>query len=182
MIEQPLIKIAVVGPESSGKSTITKALAKYFKASWVPEYSRYYCANLTRNCTIQDEINIFHGQIALESAIESITESDLLFCDTTILTVKVWSDHQFGETPNPVLDEVKHRQYDYYLLLKNDLPWEDDPLRDFKGMGDYFFETWEKELLALNASYVIVGGLENREENAIKAVERFLELNLKAKQ
>jgi hypothetical protein len=59
-------------------------------------------------------------------------------------------------------------------LLKNDLPWQDDPLRNFKGKGDYFMDIWRKELKALNACCQEVGGLENRTANAIKAVDKFL--------
>lgn len=175
MIKKPLLKIAVVGPESTGKSTITQALAKYFKTFWIPEYARYYCEALTAPCTLQDETNMFHGQVALEKSVEVLVENGLLFCDTTFLTVKIWSDYQLGETPQIVLDAIKKRQYDFYILLKNDIPWQDDPLRDFKGMGDYFFKIWKKELRAINANYVEVGGLETREENAIKEVQQFLE-------
>lgn len=170
----PLIKIAVVGPESTGKSTITQALAKHFKTFWVPEYARYYCEALIEPCTLQDEINMFHGQVALEKAVEALVENGLLFCDTTFLTVKIWSDYQLGETPQVVLDTLKKQQYDFYILLKNDIPWEDDPLRDFKGMSDYFMDVWRKELNSLNANYLEVGGLENRIENAIHAVNEFL--------
>jgi len=171
---KPLIKIAVVGPESTGKSTITQALARHFKTFWVPEYARYYCEALTAPCTLQDETNMFHGQVALEKSVEVLVENGLLFCDTTFLTVKIWSDYQLGETPEIVLDTLKKHEYDFYILLKNDIPWEEDSLRDFKGMSDYFMEVWRRELESLNANYVEVGGLENRIENAINAVNKFL--------
>lgn len=172
-----LIKIAIVGPESSGKSTITQGLAKHFNCLWVPEYSRHYCANMEADCTIQDEINIFYGQIALEDSILSVANTELIFCDTTFLTVKVWSEHQFNHCPPVVQEEISKRQYDFYLLLKNDLPWEDDPLRNFKGMGDYFLNVWRKELQEINADFVEIGGLDNRLENAINAVKLFLATN-----
>ena len=171
---KPLIKIAVVGPESTGKSTITQALAKHFKTFWVPEYARYYCEELTTPCTLQDETNMFYGQVALEKAVESLVENGLLFCDTTFLTVKIWSDYQLGETPEVVLETLKKQRYDFYILLKNDIPWEDDPLRDFKGKSDYFMDVWRTELKALQANYIEVGGLADRLENAIDAVNKFL--------
>ncbi|MFD1631186.1 AAA family ATPase [Pseudopedobacter beijingensis] len=180
MDEQPetknnkLIKIAVVGPESSGKSTITEGLAKHFGSLWVPEYARFYCENLEGECTFQDEENMFFGQIALEEAISSVVTNNLLFCDTVFLTVKVWSEHQFGKAPQPVIQEIPKRTYDFFLLLKNDLPWQDDPLRNFKGMGDYFFNVWKNELESINANYAEVGGLEDRLSNAINTVELFL--------
>ncbi len=167
-------KIAIVGPESSGKSSITKGLAQHFNSLWVPEYSRFYCTNLNRDCTIQDEINMFYGQVALEEAILSVVKNDLLFCDTTFMTVKIWCNHQFGECPLMVSEELTKRQYDFYLLLKNDLPWEDDPLRNFKGMGDYFLEIWRNELENINANFVEIGGTETRLPNAINAVNHFL--------
>jgi NadR type nicotinamide-nucleotide adenylyltransferase len=173
-MKKELIKIAIVGPESTGKSTISLALAKHFNTVWVPEYARYYCEGLTAACTLQDELNMFYGQLALEKSMEVVAKNNLLICDTTFLTVKIWSDYQLGETPQLVLDAIKSHPYDYYLLLKNDLPWEDDPLRDFKDMGDHFMEVWRKELNNINASFVEVGGLENRLENAIVEIDKFL--------
>ena len=173
-MKKELIKIAIVGPESTGKSTISSALAKHFKTVWVPEYARYYCEGLTAACTLQDELNMFYGQLALEKSMEVVVKNNLMICDTTFLTVKIWSDYQLGETPQPVLEAIKTHHYDHYLLLKNDLPWEDDPLRDFKDMGDYFMDVWRKELNNINASFVEVGGVVNRLENAIEAIDKFL--------
>jgi NadR type nicotinamide-nucleotide adenylyltransferase len=178
-MEKKIIKIAVVGPESSGKSTISAALAKHYQTLWVPEYARYYCEGLTEACTLQDELNMYYGQVALEKAMETVLPNNLMICDTTFLTVKIWSDYQLGETPELVLEAIKKHEYDFYILLKNDLPWQEDPLRDFKGLGDYFFEVWIKELKAINANYKEVGGTENRLKNAIKTVDNYLfSLNL----
>ncbi|MBC7655175.1 MAG: NadR, partial [Oligoflexus sp.] len=94
-------------------------------------------------------------------------------------TVKIWSDYQLGETPQPVLDAIKSHKNDFYILLKNDLPWQEDSLRDFKGMGDYFLDVWHKELKVINANYQEVGGQENRLQNSINAIDAYLfSLNL----
>ncbi|TCC93565.1 NadR [Pedobacter frigiditerrae] len=167
-------KIAIVGPESTGKSTISIALAKHYNVPWVPEYARYYCAALTSDCTLQDEINMFHGQVALEESILATAETEFIICDTTFATVKIWSDEFFGETPQVVLDGLTNRPYDFYLLLDIDLPWQDDPLRDFPHKRDYFMEIWHKELKALNANYKVIGGIETRLQNAIYAIDDFL--------
>ena len=167
-------KIAIVGPESTGKSTISQALAKHYNVPWVPEYARYYCAALTADCTLQDEINMFHGQVALEESILAITETEFLICDTTFLTVKIWSDEILGETPAIVLEALKRRPYDFYILLDIDLPWQEDPLRDFPHLREHFMDIWHKELKALNASYVVVGGIDDRLHNVIKAIDAFL--------
>ena len=168
-------KIAIVGPESTGKSTLSTGLAKHYKVPWVPEYARYYCGALTANCTLQDEINMFHGQVALEEAVLATTESNFIICDTTFVTVKIWSDEMLGETPQIVLDALANHGYDFYLLLAIDLPWQEDPLRDFPHMREHFMEIWHKELKALKANYVVVSGIENRLKNAINAIDNFLE-------
>jgi NadR type nicotinamide-nucleotide adenylyltransferase len=167
-------KIAIVGPESTGKSTMTKLLAKHYDTPWVAEFARYYCAALTGPCTMQDEINMFHGQVALEESVLATAEKDFIFCDTTILTVKIWSDEMLGETPQIVLDAFKERTYDLYLLLDIDLPWEEDPLREFPHMREHFMDVWYKELDKLGARYILISGIEERLQNAIAAVDAFL--------
>lgn len=167
-------KIAIVGPESTGKSTMSIALSKHYGVPWVPEYARYYCAALKHECNLQDEINMFHGQVALEESILATAQTDFIICDTTFLTVKIWSDEFFGKTPRIVIDALTERPYDFYLLLDIDLPWQEDPLRDFPHMREHFMEIWHKELKALNANYVVVNGIENRLQNAITAVDDFL--------
>ncbi len=167
-------KIAIVGPESTGKSTISQQLAKYYKVPWVPEYARYYCAALTAVCTLQDEVNMFHGQVALEESVLAMADTDFIICDTTFVTVKIWSDEMFGKTPQVVLDELHKRPYDLYLLLDIDLPWQEDSLRDFPTMREHFMEIWHKELQALGANYVVIRGIETRLQNAITAIDTFL--------
>ncbi|MEO6979739.1 MAG: NadR, partial [Mucilaginibacter sp.] len=65
--------------------------------------------------------------------------------------------------------------YDYYLLLNIDLPWEDDPLRDFPNMREHFMQVWHKELQALNAPYIVISGIgDERYQSAVKAIDNFL--------
>ncbi|GGH13732.1 AAA family ATPase [Pedobacter zeae] len=174
-MDKTIKKIAIVGPESTGKSTISQLLAKYYKVPWVPEYARYYCENLVADYTLQDEVNMYYGQVALEDAILVTAESDFIICDTTFITVKIWSDEVLGETPQVVLDALPKKPYDLYLLMDIDLPWQDDPLRDFPDKREYFMQVWHKELRTLNANYKVVGGLgDERVGNAIKAIDSFL--------
>ncbi len=167
-------KIAIVGPESTGKSTMSAYLANHYQTVWVPEFARGYCEKLTAPPSWQDEINMFYGQLALEK--ELLPKANkLLICDTTFITVKIWSDHTFGQSPQEVLDELPKHPYDLYLLLNIDLPWEHDPLRDFPHMREHFMEIWHKELVALSARYqVITGAGRERYSNAVKAVDDFM--------
>jgi len=169
-----IIKIAVVGPESTGKSTMSAYLAGHYNTVWVPEYARAYCENLTAPPTWQDEINMFEGQVALEK--EYLPKANkLLISDTTFITVKIWSDHIFGKAPQQVLDALPQYHYDLYLLLDIDLPWQDDPLRDFPDLREHFMEVWHKELKDLNANYVVISGTgPERYERAVAAIDKFL--------
>lgn len=168
-------KIAVVGSESTGKSTMAQHLAHELHTVCVPEYARYYCQNLDRNYTLQDEINMFHGQLALEESLIPLANQGILICDTTILTVKIWCDHLFGDTPSGIKDEIASRHYDFYLLMDIDLPWEDDPLRDFPDQREHFRDIWERELKVLHADYKVISGQgSDRLKTGLNSVKNFL--------
>ena len=169
-----IIKIAVVGPESTGKSTMAAYLASHYHTIWVEEFARGYCEQLTGPPTFQDEVNMFYGQVALER--ELLPKANkLLICDTTFITVKIWSEYMFGRSPQEVIDELAKHPYDLYLLLNIDLPWEDDPLRDFPHMREHFMEVWHRELDALNARHVLISGIgPERYDSAVKAIDGFL--------
>lgn len=172
-----VIKIAVVGPESTGKSTMSAYLAEHYNTAWVPEYAREYCQKLTEPPTWQDEINMFYGQLALEK--EYLPRANnILICDTTFITVKIWSDEIFGHSPQEVLDELALHPYDLYLLLSIDLPWQEDPLRDFPHKREHFMDVWHRELRTLSANYATISGTGiKRYYSAIRVVDEFLEMN-----
>jgi len=174
MESSPVIKIAIVGPESTGKSTISAQLAQHYNTVWVPEYARGYCEKLTAPCTWQDEVNMFYGQLKLEQSLLP-KANDILICDTTFITVKIWSDYTFGKAPQEVIDELPRHSYDFYLLMDIDLPWEEDPLRDFPQQREHFMQVWHNELKALKADYVVISGIDHqRFKNAVQAIyERF---------
>jgi len=168
------IKIAIVGPESTGKSTMSAYLAQHYHTIWVPEFARDYCAALTGPATMEDEINMFCGQIALEEKMLPQAR-EILICDTTFITIKIWSDAFFGYTPQEVLDELPKHPYDLYLLLNIDLPWQDDPLRDFPNQREHFMDVWHQELQALNSNYISISGTgQQRYDNAVAAIDGFL--------
>jgi len=170
-----LVKIAVVGPESTGKSTLAETLARHYGTVCVPEYAREYCRDLNGEYTLQDELNMFYGQLALERSLIPLAQNNLLICDTMFLTIKVWCDHLFGRTPSTVTDKLKSAHYDLYLLMDIDLPWIDDPLRDFPHLREHFMQVWHDELRAIDATYEVVSGLEEtRLANALAAIRGFI--------
>lgn len=173
-MEQNIIKIAIVGPESTGKSAMSAYLAQHYQTVWVPEFARGYCEALTGDCTWQDEINMFYGQLALEK--KYLPKANrLLICDTTFITIKIWSDEMFGEAPPEVLKLLPQHKYDLYLLLNIDLPWQDDPLRNFPTKREHFMNVWHSELQALDANYVVISGIgQPRYDAAVQVIDAFL--------
>lgn len=173
-----MFKIAVIGPESTGKSNLSEYLANHFNCYWVPEFAREYCAQLDRECDMQDELNIFYGQLKKEREIFNkslAANKELLICDTTIVTVKVWTEHVFKTCPDVVQKEFNHRHYDLYLLTNNDLPWEDDPLRNFPNEREYFLNLYLNILQENKLNFSIVSGVNlERYQNAVNAVNEFL--------
>lgn len=172
--QERILKVAIVGPESTGKSTLSEILAQHYQTVWVPEFARGYCAELSGPCTAEDELNMFKGQLALEAELLPAARR-LIICDTTFLTVKIWSDYMLGKTQDEVLEALPLHTYDLYLLMDIDMPWEDDPLRDFPHLREYFLEVWHKELQDLNARYRLIGGdLEMRKKRAIECIDEIL--------
>lgn len=170
-----MLNIAVVGPESTGKSTVAAHLAQVYGTVYVPEYSREYCQGIDRAYTLEDEMNIFYGQLRAEATVLENLEGGLVFMDTMFLTVKIWCDHLFAFTPDPVLRALMEVHYDYYLLMDIDLPWEDDHLRDFPMLRDHFKQVWIRELDAIGADYILISGQgDARLYNAEKAVRNYL--------
>jgi nicotinamide riboside kinase len=99
----------------------------------------------------------------------------IIICDTTFITVKIWSDHIFGSAPKEVTDALTEYHYDLYLLLDIDMPWQDDPLRDFPTLREHFMEVWHRELNAINANYVVISGTgQQRYDSAVQAIGEYL--------
>lgn len=173
-------KIAIVGPESTGKSALSAALAEHYNCHWVPEYAREYCGKLKGPCTFEDELNMFKGQLQLEDSFLKKSQQEgksLLICDTIVLTVKIWTEEVLKIQTPFVLDELKNRTYDLFLLCNIDLPWEEDPQREFPHKREYFLNLWKKELEDLNYPYILISGLgSHRLSNAIKAINANLKL------
>ena len=144
MEQNPLIKVAVIGPESTGKSTLCELLALHYNTQWVPEFAREYLLTHGMDYTYDDLLYIAKGQLALEDEhIQSIVgssesgvqrsrrDSELLFIDTDMYVMKVWCEFVFGKCHRWVLEQIVKRKYDLYLLCNTDLPWVKDELREY---------------------------------------------------
>lgn len=150
-------KIAVVGPESSGKSMLVKGLASHFKAGFVEEYARKYLEDIARPYNYEDLLAIATRQKELEAEIYSKTKL-FLFCDSSLLTIKVWSDDKFGKCDPWIAERYNQEGFDLYLLCSPDLEWEPDPLREDEMRRDYLFQVYKEHLEKSRLHYCIVKG------------------------
>lgn len=131
---EKVLKIVVIGPESTGKSTLCAALADHFSTVWCREYAREYLLQNGTDYGYADLLTIALGQIRLEQDAISTVEKNagrLLFIDTDMQVMKVWCEFVFGRCHQEILDQILERQYDGYLLCKPDLPWVKDELREY---------------------------------------------------
>ncbi len=172
-MKQPLRKIAVTGPESTGKSWLTRKLASHYNAGYVDEFAREYIAGLNRDYTREDILTIAKNQINQESIAEKEAR-DFLFCDTELIVAKVWSLHKYGNADPWILQQIERNSYDLFLLCNVDLPWEFDEQREHPHLRNYFFDWYRKELEHYGFPYVVVSGIgEQRISNAVAAVDDF---------
>ena len=166
-------RIAIIGPESTGKSELCQHLARMYQTEWVPEYARFYLDRIGRPYQKDDLLEIARGQLAWED--DKFSYSDqYLFCDTNMIVLKVWSDHSYGETDGWILNELRNRVYDFYLLTNIDLVWLPDPQREHPKLRQYFFDIYEKYLKDHNLPYGLVSGIEeDRVQCAIDHLANF---------
>lgn len=167
-------KVAVIGPECTGKSALSEFLANHFKTAWVPEYARGYLDNLTRPYNQDDLVKIAHGQLRLEDTWKRDAK-DLLICDTNLYVIKIWSEFKFGSVHPEIIQGIHTRIYDLYLLTYIDIPWEDDPQREHPDKRELLYKLYLEEMKAQSEPFVeIKGDRETRRTLAVKAVEKLL--------
>ncbi|WP_283148290.1 ATP-binding protein [Silvimonas soli] len=155
-------KIAIVGPESSGKTTLARDLAAALGCDWVPEYVReYFAAKGNSDYVLDDIVAIAHGQRAVEQG--ALPDQDWLVCDTNGLVCKIWAEVRFGHCPQEITAQWPAHDYALHVLVAPDIPWEPDPLRENPTDRDWLFGLYEAALIEAGVKYVVVrGGREQR--------------------
>ena len=183
-----LKKIVVIGPESTGKSTLCRQLAEHFETVWCPEYAREYLLTNGKDYSFSDLLTIAKGQITSEEYWEEVLEkraAPLLeqdydipyFIDTNMIVMKVWSEFVFNQC-HPFIDEqLTKRQYDHYLLCQPDLEWEKDELREYPDLEtrERLFLIYKNYLEQQAVPWTIIKGKNaERVQGAIRTVKGIL--------
>ena len=161
-----MFRVGIIGPESTGKSTLASYLAHRYGGVLVQEYAREYmekrvCASAY---THEDVVNIAQFQVkqleelsdAYAKEPPTVHKNEVIFFDTELIITKVWFLHKYGECPAFVEEALREYPMDVYLLCYPDMVWEPDPVRENPNIREYLFEWYEREIQALNIPYYII--------------------------
>ncbi len=173
------IRVVLFGPESTGKTTLSKQLARHYNSVWVPEYAREYLQNKWNNerktCEPKDLLPIAIGQMRSENELAQKTNT-VLICDTDLLETKVYSEAYYSGICDSILEKYAlENRYDLYFLTYIDTPWEADDLRDKPEEREHMFRAFEEALIVNKKPYVILkGDKHDRLNDAIAHIDKIL--------
>jgi NadR type nicotinamide-nucleotide adenylyltransferase len=170
-----IIKIAILGAESTGKTSLCRDLAAHFNSHWVPEYMRTYLQakwdSEQKTCTWDDLLPIAQGQIDLENELAKQVEqtTGYLFCDTSLFELMVYANWYYGDCPDAITQAALAHNYDLILLTKADIPWVADDLRDSPHEREEISARFADELVHHDKIFRQIGG--NRNERVQQVVD-----------
>ncbi len=173
------IRVVLFGPECTGKTTLSKQLARHYNTQWVPEYMREYLQKKWDKtkavCTYDDMLPIAEGQIKLENTLIK-KANKIIFCDTNLLELKVYSEVYYdGLVPENLKKISLENVYDLYLLTYIDVPWIPDDLRDKPQEREEMFLRFKKCLEKHNLPYIVIkGNKKSRFESALTSISQLI--------
>ncbi len=169
-----IIKVVFLGAMSTGKSTITEALARRYHTTFASEYGRFYWTEhqVDRRIGLEDFNNIATGHIRLEE--QAFLRSDkYCFVDTNAITTYMFALDYHSKAPELLTRLALENafRYDLFFLCEDDIPYDDTWDRS----GDQKRHIFHKQIIAdlkqRNIPYIsLKGTLEER----IKKVDRIL--------
>ncbi len=173
-------KIVIIGPESTGKSTLCEELAEHYNTAFCLEYARDYLLKHGMNYTYDDLTVIAKGQLFLEAETKSEASGEYYFVDTDMYVMKVWYEVVFQHCPTWILKEIAKTGCDLYLLCKTDLPWTQDSLREYPdlAMRQRLFRMYKDIMINSGVPWIEISGTERqRLHKAIGAIDQIFNTN-----
>jgi NadR type nicotinamide-nucleotide adenylyltransferase len=176
-------KIVVIGPESTGKSTLCEQLADHYNTGWAKEYAREYLLKNGAAYTFDQLLDIAKGQLALEDECveNTVTTGDRLpttvFIDTDMYVMKIWNEFVFNNCHRWILNQIANRKYDLYLLCNVDLPWVKDELREYPDLAsrEKLYHFYKDAMINQSTPWIDINGNANeRLQTAINAINKIL--------
>lgn len=149
-----MIRIAITGPESSGKTTLARDLAEVFSAEYIEEFSRVFLTEKDGDYNELDLDQIAKGQY---DSIDACT-APIQICDSDFVVLKIWSNYKYKKVSTLISEYCDKNLFDLHILCTPDVPWEEDELRENQHNRDELFELYQLELENLNKGFIIVDG------------------------
>lgn len=166
-----IARVCLIGPHSTGKSTLARELAAHYRTAWVAEYARGYALCVGRELTADDVPRIAEGQIANEA---SAGGSRMLILDTDLLSTVIYARHYYGCCPEGIETRARERRADLYLLMNVDTPFVADPARDSEDARGELLRKFHCALKEFDAEFVVISGSwSERKKAAIAAIESY---------
>ncbi len=178
-----VVNVAILGAESTGKTTLCRDLAAHFDCPWVPEYMRTYLQakwdDEQLTCTWEDLLPIAQGQIDLENklakqALHTADNRHYLFCDTSLFELMVYANWYYGDCPTALTQAALEHHYDLILLTEVDVPWVADDLRDSPHQRDEISVYFENQLTHHQKPFHRIGG--DRDDRVQQVIEWLAEI------
>jgi NadR type nicotinamide-nucleotide adenylyltransferase len=149
------LRVCLIGPECTGKTTLAARLAEHFNAPWVPEFAREYASRVARPLTVDDVEPIARGQIAL---VDAAPKDGLVIFDTDLISTVVYATHYYGQCPEWIEAAAAARKADLYLLTDIDVPFIADSLRDSAAPREMLYDNFAGTLKNYEANVVPITG------------------------
>jgi len=124
---QNVVRVGIIGGESTGKSTLAIALAAHYQTVWVPEYLREFVDTHQRTPLAHEQFGIASEQAAREN-VKLLQATRYLFCDTTPRMTAMYSAYYFGSIDAELDALVKNHRYDFNIVTAPTNPWSGDGL------------------------------------------------------
>lgn len=152
-----LKRVVLLGPESTGKTTLAGDLALAFGTVWVAEYLRLYLDAKGGVCEPDDLPRVVAGHQVMEATLAR-RATRVIICDTDPLMTAVYSRFYYGTLPAWLGDAAGARRADHYLLLDCDVPWVADPQRDAPHARGVILGLCREELERRRLPFTVISG------------------------
>jgi HTH-type transcriptional repressor of NAD biosynthesis genes len=167
-------RVCLLGAESTGKSTLARALARAYDSVWNPEYGRPY-TEIGRPAgapwTSWEFTHIARIQCWYEDVLAG-SASRVLFCDTDAFTTALFHKVYLDE-PATGFDDLVARPYDLFLVCGLDVPWTNDGIREFESQRQAMHDRYVERAAASGKPWILLtGGCEQRVADARVVVDR----------
>lgn len=170
--------IAILGAESSGKTTLAKLLGEHFNSAVVYEYAREYLADKNGKYDYKDLEIIAQEQVKRWFG-AILQQPEMMIVDTELTVLRIWSELKYHKTSAWLEEHYQNQNIDLYLVCENDLPWENDQLRENQPIEEReeIKNLYIQELNKFQRDFVLISGQgETRLQNAIRAIEKHFNL------